>query len=82
MKIFITYYQNARGLKSKLDSRQEMIDHYQPSLECIIETHLHKEQEIQIPGYSLVCSNDRSSNSEGILIKVRENIKNISLELT
>ena len=58
-----------------------MIDDYQSSLICIVETHMQKEEEIQIPGYSLVYCNHRSANSEGILIGVRDNIKNISLEL-
>ena len=56
-----------------------MIDDYQPALVCIVETHMQKEEEIQMPGYSLVYRNDRSANSGGILI---DNIKNISLELT
>ena len=59
-----------------------MIDGYQPALVCIVETHMQKEEEIQIPRYSLVYRNDRSANSGGILIGVRDNIKNISLELT
>ena len=59
-----------------------MIDDYQPALVCIVETHMQKEVEIQIPGYSLVYCNGRSANSEGILIGVRDNIKNIRLELT
>ena len=42
---------------------------------------MQKEEEIQIPGYSLVYRNDRSANSEGILIEFRDSIKNISLEL-
>ena len=58
-----------------------MTDDYQPALVCIVETHMQKEEEIQIPRYSLVCHNDRSANSGGILIGVRDNIKNISLEL-
>ena len=82
LKNFKTYYQNVGKLKSKLDSLQEMIDDYQPALVCIIETHMQKEEEIQIPGYSLVYRNDRSANSGRILIMVRDNIKNISLELT
>ena len=82
LKNFKIYYQNVRGLKSKLDSLQEMIDDYQPALVCIVETHMQKEEEIQMPGYSLVYRNDRSANSGGILIGVRDNIKNISLELT
>ena len=43
---------------------------------------MQKEEEIQIPGYSLMYHNDRSANSGGILIGIRDNIKNISLELT
>ena len=64
------YYQNIRGLKSKLDSQEETIDGYQPALVCIVETELKKEE-----GYSLVHRNDRSTNSGGILIGVRD-IKN------
>ena len=41
-----------------------------------------KEEEIEIPGYSLAYGNDRSANSGAILIGVRDNTKNISLELT
>ena len=59
-----------------------MIDDYQPALVCIVETYMQKEEEIQMPGYSLVYCNGRSENSGGILIAVRDNIKNISLELT
>ena len=46
LKNFKIYYQNVRGLKSKLDSLQEMIDDYQPVLVCIVETHMQKEEEI------------------------------------
>ena len=74
-------YENVRGLKSKLDSLQEMIEDYQPSLICIVETHRQKEEEIQIPGLrSLAYRNGKSANSGGILIGVKDNIKNISLE--
>ena len=48
----------------------------------IVETHMQKEEKIQIPGYSLVYHNDTPVNSRGILIEVRDNIKNISSELT
>ena len=59
-----------------------MINDYQPVLVCIVETHMQKEEEIQMPGYSLVYRNDRSANSGKILIGVTNNIKNISLGLT
>ena len=35
-----------------------------------------------MPGYSLAYHNGRSANSGGILIGVRDNIKNIRAELT
>ena len=59
-----------------------MIDDYQPALVFIVETHMQKDKEIQMPGYSLVYCNDRSANSWGMLIGVRNNVKNSSLELT
>ena len=82
LKHFKIYYQNVRRLKSKSDSLQEMIDDYQLALVCIVETHMQKEEEMQIPGYSLAYRNDRSANTGGILIGVRDNIENISLQLT
>ena len=45
LKNFKIYYQNVRGLKSKLDSLQEMIDDYQPALVCIVETHMQKRKK-------------------------------------
>ena len=45
LKNFKIYYQNVRGLKSKLDSLQEMIDDYQPALLCIVETHVQKRKK-------------------------------------
>ena len=42
---------------------------------------MQKEEEIQIPGYSTVHRNDRSPNSGGLLIGLRDDIKNSSLEL-
>ena len=59
-----------------------MIDDYQPALVCIVETHMQKKEEIQIPGYSLVYCKERSAKSGGILSGVKDNIKNISFELT
>ena len=45
------YYQNVRGLKSKTDSLAETIDDYEPTLICLIETHLSKDKPTEIPGY-------------------------------
>ena len=47
---FKVFYQNVRGLKSKVDSIMETISDYQPILICLVETNLKKEEEIKIPG--------------------------------
>ena len=41
-----------------------MIDDYQPILACIVETHMRNEEEIQIPGSSLVYCNDRMGSCQ------------------
>ena len=57
---FKVFYQNIRGLKSKVDSIMETISDYQPILICLVETHLQKEEEIRISRYSQILCNDRS----------------------
>ena len=59
----------------------ETISDYQPILICLVETHLQKEEEIRIPGYSQIFRNDRSGNSGGIMLAVKENIKTVTLEV-
>ena len=46
---FTIVHQNIRGLKSKGDSVQELIDDYQPKMLCIVESHMQEEEE-QYPG--------------------------------
>ena len=75
------FYQNVRGLKSKLDSIMETISDYQPILMCLVETHLQKEEEIRIPRYSQIFRNDRSRNSGGIMLAVKGNIRTVTLEV-
>ena len=78
---FKVFYQNIRGLKSKVDSIMETISDYQPILICLVETHLQKEEKMRIPGYSHIFRNDRSRNSGGIMLAVKENIKTVTLEV-
>ena len=77
---FKIYYQNVRGLKSKIDSLAETIDDYEPTLICLVETHLLKEEQIQIPGYK-IFRNDGTNNSRGILIALKEKLKTIVVEV-
>ena len=78
---FKVFYQNIRGLKSKVGSITETISDYQPILICLVETHLEKEEEIRIPGYSKIFRNDRPGNSGGIMLAVKGNIKTVTLEV-
>ena len=78
-KVF--FYQNVRELKSKEDSLMETISNYQPMLIRLVETHLQKEEEIRIPGYSQIFRNNRSGNSGGIMLAVKENIRTVTLEV-
>ena len=77
---FKIYYQNVRGLNSKTDSSAETTDNYEPTLICLVETHLSKEEQIQIPGYK-IFRNDGTNNSRGILIAIKEKLKTIVVEV-
>ena len=70
-----------RGLKSKTDALDEAIDDNKLNLICLVETHLAKEEQIAIPGYR-IYRNDGMKSSKGILIAVRNSIKNISIEVS
>ena len=59
----------------------ETIDDYEPSLICLVETHLLKEDQIQIPVYK-IFRNDSTNNSRGILIAIKEKLKIIVVEVT
>ena len=59
----------------------ETISEYQPLRMCLVETHLQKEEEIRISGYSKIFRNDRSGNSGGIMLTVKENIRTVTLEV-
>ena len=77
LTLFKVFYQNVRGLKSKVDSTMEIISDYQPILICLVETHLQKYEEIMIPGYSQIFRNYTSGNSRGIILAVEENIRTV-----
>ena len=78
---FKVFYQNARGLNSKIDPLMETVSDYQTMLICLIETHLQKEVEIRISGYSRIFLNDRSGISGSIILELKENIRPFTLEV-
>ena len=79
---FKVFYQNVRGLKSKVDSIIETISDYQPILICLVETHLQNKEEIRMSGHSQIFRNDRSGNSGGIMLAVKKNLSTITLKVT
>ena len=81
LRKFTIVYQNIRGLKSKVDSVQELVDDCQPNLLCLVETHMQEEEKITIPGYETIYRNDKTSNSGGILIAVKDTLKTITMQV-
>lgn len=74
------FYQNVRGLKSKKNSLDNMLEEQKPTIIALVETHLHPEEDMNLEGYTII-RNDRSEKGGGILIAYKENIKNIVTEL-
>ena len=60
LRKFTIVYQNIRGLKSKVDSVQELVDDCQPNLLCLVEIHMQEQEEITIPGYETIYRNDKT----------------------
>ena len=80
LKQFKLIYQNIRGMKSKVNSLREMVEDQKPRIVCLVETHLEKEEEVAIPGYETIYRNDKTTNSGGILVAVKDNIKTVTMQ--
>ena len=82
LKQFKIFSQNISGIKAMVhsDLLNEPVDDTNPTIRCINETHLIKEEEIAIPGYETVFREDGTNNSGGIMIAVKDNIKTISMQ--
>ena len=78
---FKVFYQNVRGLKSKVELLTETVSDYQAMLICLVEKHLQKEEEVKTLGYSQIFRSDRSINSGGIILAVKENSRIVTLEI-
>ena len=63
LKQFTIFYQNIRGIKSKVESLTETEDDTNPTIICLVETHMLKKEEITTPGYETVFREDRTNNS-------------------
>ena len=79
LKQFKIIYQNIRGMKSKVDSLTELVEDQKPTIVCLVETHLEKE-EVAIPGYETIYRNDKTASSGGILVAVKGNRKIVTMQ--
>ena len=53
----------------------------QPNLLCLVEIHMQEEEEITTPGYETIYRNDKTSNSGGILIAVKDTLKTTTMQV-
>lgn len=75
------YYCNIRGIKSKINSLEEIMQERKPTIMILTETWLDPTEKIDIERYK-VYRNDRDSKGGGILIAVKKEIGNITDEIT
>ena len=75
LKQFKIIYQNIRGIKSKVDSLAEMVEDQKHAIVCLVE-----KEEVAIPDYETIYRYDKSANSGGILVAVKNNIKTVTMQ--
>ena len=74
-------YVNIRGLKSKTDSLVNIIEEVDPSIICLVETRLDKAERVQLEGFNSIFRSDKSNDSGGIMVVVKDKLKNIAILL-
>ena len=74
-------YVNIRGRKSKTDSLASIIEEMNPSIICLVETQLDEAERVQLEGLNSVFRSDKSSDSGGIMVAVKDKLKNIAIQL-
>ena len=77
---FIGYYNNIRGMKSKIDSLAEIVTELEPTIICLVETHMSEREMIEISGYEVYRS-DNSTQAGGILIGVLKKVANVTTQI-
>ena len=82
LKKFKLMYLNIRGLKCKMESLKEVIEAESPTLLCLAETHLKKDDKVDFDGYDEVFRNERDDkDGGGLLIAVRNELRNVTIEV-
>ena len=72
---------NIRRLKSKTDSLANIIEEVDPSIICLVETHLDEAERVQLEEFNSVFRSDKSIDSGGIMVAVKDKLKNIAIQL-
>ena len=67
------YYNNIRGVKSKINSLKEIIDDQNPHIISLSETLLGKEENIEIKNYKFMY-NSKKEGKGGIAIGIRKDV--------
>ena len=82
-KNFSILYSNIRGIKSKIETLNEIIEQKKPTVICITETHLKEGDKVEFEGYSKPYRNDRNGNKSkgGVLIAEKQKLENITIEV-
>ena len=82
LKKFKMMYLNIRGLKCKMESLKEIIETESPTVLCLAETHLKKEDQVDFDGYLRPFRNERDDkDGGGLLILVKKELKNVTIEV-
>ena len=79
MEKFSIYYVNVRGLKSKMDSVQRILEDIQPEVICMTETHLGDGEKVELEGYEIYY-NSNTKGKGGIVVGIQEKLKHITIE--
>ena len=74
------YYVNIRGIKSKIESLQEIVEEKKPDIIALVETHLEKEEQLKIEGYHIIRK-DRNSEGEGVMLAMKERYRDAYVEM-
>ena len=80
MTNFRVLYSNINGLKSKVTSLLTIIEEQQPTVIALVETKLGQTEDFEVPGYVTKKMN-RDENGGGVMILVKEELKNIIVEV-
>lgn len=59
------YYVNVRGVKSKMEAIEEIMEEVNPTVICLTETHFGNNEKIKLTGYHIIYNNRNSEGERG-----------------